>query len=311
MLSTSIVTDTQAQPRSREERADLQCPSCGQPFATTVWLVVDRQERPDLVRRLMDGELNVAVCSHCGAEGGVNHPMLLHDAARQTVYCAVPLSVQGEGAAREMIGDLLRGLIATLPPAERQPYLAEVELVPELDGLRAALIQQALADDASVDDHLLAAAVGELLNSSGQSDFQRVIAEHRQLLLDDRAERALDDIARGARQTQDRELGRRAREARAILGRMRTIVVHRRRALAELLDGLAPLNEEQIAVIPYLQRMLDAVDPQEVYAARIALGDGQQTTLDGLVERLARAAEDARETEALAFIRNLQALPRQ
>ena len=259
----------------------------------------------------MDGELNVAVCPHCGAEGGVNHPMLLHDGVRQAVHCAVPLTVQGQAAARELIGDLLRGLVAALPPDERRPYLAEVEIVPELDGLRAALIQQALADDATVDDRLLATAVEELLHTSGQTDLERVIAEHRQLLMDDRAERALDDIARSARQSQDRELGRRAREARAILGRMRSIVTHRRRALAELLDTLAPLGAEQIEVLPYLQRMLDAVDPQEVYAARIALREEQQTALDGLIERLVAAAEDAREAEALAFLRNLQALPRQ
>ncbi len=298
-------------PRSRHELADLRCPTCEQPFQADVWLVVDRAERPDLVHLLMDGELNVARCPHCGAEGGINHPLLFNDPARRQVTCAIPLSVQGQDAAREVIGDLLHGLIAELAPEERLPYLGDVEIVPELDGLRAMLVEQALAEDTVIEDKLLGSALQELLNTAGQLDFQRIIAEHRQLLLSDRAEQALDDIFKHARQAQDRELQRRAREAKAILGRMRSIVAQRRRALAGLLDELAPLGEEEARVVPQLQRMLDAIDPQEVYTARIALNAEDQATLDRLVERLAAAAEAAHEPEALAFVRNLQALPRQ
>jgi hypothetical protein len=298
-------------PRSRPELADVHCPCCGRPFQAAVWLVVDRAERPDLVHALLEGQLDVAVCPHCGAEGSISHPLLLHDPDRQQVLCALPLSVQGQDAARELVGDLLHGLVAAIPVDERRPYLGEVEFVPELDGLRAALVEQALAEDSAVEDRLLAAALEELLNTGGQLDFQRVIAEHRQLLLADRAEEALDTIFQDARRVQDRELQRRAREARAILGRMRSIVLHRRRTLAVLLDDLAPLSEDELQVLPQLKLMLDAIDPQEVYAARIALAPEEQATLDGLVERLAAGAEAAHEPEALTFMRNLQALPRQ
>jgi hypothetical protein len=168
-----------------------------------------------------------------------------------------------------------------------------------------------LAEDSSIADRLLAAALEELLNTGGQIDFQRVIAEHRQLLLTDRAEQVLDNIFQDARRAQDRELLRRAREARAILGRMRAIVLNRRRTLAALLDDLAPLSQDELQVLPQLRLMLDAIDPQEVYAARIALAPGRQATLDGLVERLATGAEAAHEPEALTFVRNLQVLPQQ
>lgn len=298
-------------PRSRQETAELNCPTCGQPFKADVWLVVDRMERPDLVRLLMDGELHVAVCPGCGAEGGINHPLLLHDPARKEVLCAVPLSVQGQETARALIGDLLQGLIEAIPEQEREPYLVEVEVVPELDGLRAALVERVLAEDRAIEERLLATALQELLNTGGQLDFQRVIAEHRQLLLTDQTATALDEIFSGARRRQDRELQRRAREAKAILGRMRTIVANRRRTLATLLDDLAPLAEAELAVLPRLKRMLDAIDPQEVYAARITLSPSEQEVVDGLVARLVEAAEMAREAEAAAFVRNLQALPRQ
>jgi len=297
--------------RSRREIADLHCPTCTQPFQAEVWLVIDRVERPDLVHLLLDGELNVARCPHCGTEGGVNHPLLFHDPEREDLVCAIPLSVQGAEAARELVGDLLNGLLEAIPETEHKPYLAEVEVVPELDGLRAWLIEQALESDQGVEDRLLAAALQELLNVGGQAEFERVIAEHRQLLLTDRAARALDDIFANARVAKDSELQRRAREARALLGRLRTVVAARRRTLAGLLDELAPLSEEEVEVVPALRSMLEAIDPQEVYAARIGLNNEQQKLLDELLDRIAQRAEEAREAEALAFVRTLQALPRQ
>jgi hypothetical protein len=297
--------------RSRAETADLICPTCGQPFQAEVWLVIDRAERPDLVHLLMDGDLNVTACPHCGAEGGLNHPLLLHDPTRKELLCALPLSVKGAETARAMVGDLLQGLLEALPEEQRLPYLAEVEVVPELDGLRAALIEQALAEDASSADRLLGIALEELLNVANEADFQRVVAEHRQLLLDPGAQDALDQIVRAARSTDDRELLRRAREAKAVLSRMRVTLTARRQTLAALLDSLAPLSDTEVMLVPHLRRMLDAVEPQDVYAARIGLEPAEQARLDTLIERLAERAEAEGQPEAFAFVRHLQALPRQ
>lgn len=297
--------------RSQSEIADLQCPTCQTPFTGDVWLIVDRQERPDLVHQIMDGALNIATCPHCGAEGGINHPLLFHDPARKQVTVALPLTVQGPEAARELVGDLLERLLTQLPDAEREPYLGEIELVPELDGLRAMLIEQALAEDTSAHDHLVAIAVQDLLNVTGELDFQRVIAEHRALLLTDRAEQVLDDVFKTARRTGDQELRRRAQEAKAILSRLRTIVANRRLALNALLDELAPLSDAEIAVLPQLKRMLDAIDPQEVFTARIGLGEQQRATIDHLIERLAERAGQQRQMDLLTFLRNLALLPQQ
>lgn len=295
--------------RSRIEPTDVTCPSCGQSFRTEVWLTIDRVERPDLVDRLMDGELSVAVCPHCGVEGGITHPLLLHDGLRREVFCAVPLSVKGPDAAREMVSELLQGLVAAIAPQERLPYLGEVELVPELDGLRALLIEQALAADSAMEHRRLAVALEDLLNAADQQAFQHVMAEHRQQLLDPGADDALEILLKEARASGDRELQRRAREARAILGRMRMIVALRRQSLADLLDTLAPLSPEQAEVVPQLKRMLDALDPQEVYAARIGLEVEGQEVLDALVQRLRDAA--AQHPDVLMFLDHLQALPRQ
>jgi hypothetical protein len=297
--------------RSQNQSADLSCPSCGKAFSAEVWLLVDRQERPDLVRLIMDGELNVARCPHCGAEGGINHPLLFHDGQRRQVLVALPLTVQGPDAARELVGDLLQRLLESLPDEERQPYLGEIELVPELDGLRSLLIEQALAEDSNAQDQLVALAVQDLLNVGTELDFQRVIAEHRVLLLTDRAEEALDQIFKSARRAQDRELQRRAQEAKAVLSRLRANVINRRMTLNALLDDLAPLSDDEITVLPQFKQMLEAIDPQEVYAARISLSPEQRAVLDRLIERLAELAGQRHQIEALTFLRNLALLPQQ
>lgn len=297
--------------RSQQETATLNCPTCGKPFDANVWLILDRQERPDVVKTLLDGELNVARCPHCGVEGGIAHPLLFHDAERQQVLVAMPLTVQGMDAARELVGDLLERFLNTIPDAERQPYMGDIELVPEVDGLRALLIEQTLADDERALDQLTAIALQDLLNVGDELDFQRVIAQHRTLLLTPRAEEALDQIFRGARRSKDRDTQRRAQEAKAVLGRLRSNVLNRRRALNDLLDDLAPLSDDEIAVLPAMRQMLDAIDPQEVYQARIGLREEQRAVVDRLIERLAERAGQEHQTEVLTFLRNLSLLPQQ
>lgn len=298
-------------PRSQSETAELVCPSCGKPFTAAVWLIVDRQERADLVHALMDGELNVATCPHCGAEGGINHPLLFHDGKRRQVVVALTLTVQGADAARELVGDLLMRLLDALPDEAREPYLGEIEMVPELDGLRALLIEQALAEDVDARDQLIAIAVQDLLNVGGELEFQGVIAQHRTLLLTEQATQALDQVVREARRSGDQELRRRAQEAKAVLGRLRTIVINRRAALNTILDELAPLSDAEIAVLPQLKHMLDAIDPQEVYTARIGLNPEQREIVDRLIERMAERAGQTQQIEVLTFLRNLALLPQQ
>jgi hypothetical protein len=202
-------------------------------------------------------------------------------------------------------------LLAVLPSEQHQAYLGEIEMVPELDGLRAFLIEQALADDSAAQEQLLAMAIQDLLNIGNELDFQRVIAEHRVLLLSERAELALDQVFKEARRNNDQELRRRAQEAKAVLGRLRTIVINRRMALNALLDEMAPLSDAEVGVLPQLKRMLDAIDPQEVYTARIGLSPDERAVIDRLIERLAERAGEERQTDVLTFLRNLSLLPQQ
>ncbi len=298
-------------PRSYQATTTVTCPSCGQPFAAAVWLVVDRQERPDLVQLILAGELQVERCPHCGAEGGLGHPLLLHDGDRAALWCALPLTVAGADEARAVVGELRALLLASIPAAEQRPYLAEVEIVPELDGLRSVLLEQALADDRGAHDRLVAAAVSALLNVATGPEFEQVIAEQRALLLTDDAEGALQATAAAAEAAGDRALLGRARDAQAVVGRLRATVQGRRAALGRLLENLAPLSPAEMAALPAVRRSIAAIDPQEIYTARLALAPAQHAALDGLIARLTAEAAASEQTDLVAFLRNVAALPQQ
>lgn len=289
-------------PRSQSEIADLQCPACGASFRSEVWLIVDRSERPDLVAQILDGTLHRACCPVCRVEGAINHPLLLHDGARRRVVVALPLTVQHARAARELVGDLLRRLVDALPAAERQPYLGEVELTPELDGLRTYLIAQDDHDDQITTKRQLAAALEALLNAHDSAALEHAIATHRTTLFDDQAAVALARVAMEAESEGDRILHQRARQARALILRLRTAWQRRRATLERLLDQLAPLTAPERDVLPALRRICAAIDPQEVYAERIRLDAMQRETLDRLLDRLCRQTRAQGEAEAEAFL---------
>ncbi|MEL0587208.1 MAG: CpXC domain-containing protein [Candidatus Thiodiazotropha sp. (ex. Lucinoma kazani)] len=42
-----------------------------------VWMLVHKEERPDLYRGVMSGELNETVCSHCGSVFVLEIPVLV------------------------------------------------------------------------------------------------------------------------------------------------------------------------------------------------------------------------------------------
>ena len=48
------------------QQADATCPACNHAFQADVWLVVDADERPDLVERLRGGSLHAIACPQCG-----------------------------------------------------------------------------------------------------------------------------------------------------------------------------------------------------------------------------------------------------
>jgi hypothetical protein len=125
---------------SHSEYIELACPSCRARFEADVWTLVDAAERSDLAQALREGGLNVARCPKCAAQVSADAALLLHDPAGRRVYFAVPANV-GEHVWRERAQELLYQLVGSLPVDERRPYLGDVQVEQELDGVRRALLR--------------------------------------------------------------------------------------------------------------------------------------------------------------------------
>src|SRR5215213_4821399 len=133
-------TNQKHMPISQSDYTGLACPACGAHFETEAWTLVDAAERSDLAQALRDGILNLATCPKCGTQTAAGTALLFHDPGGRRVYFAVPPDV-GEYAWRERAQELLHQLVANLPEEERRPYLGDVQVEQELDGVRRALLR--------------------------------------------------------------------------------------------------------------------------------------------------------------------------
>ena len=95
--------------RSFAETVRLNCPKCEQPFYTDIWLIVDAEERPDLIERVRDGEIHKVCCDKCDYEGSVNISVLVHLPENEQVFFMPPQNTD-EKQDQEMLGALLRQL---------------------------------------------------------------------------------------------------------------------------------------------------------------------------------------------------------
>jgi hypothetical protein len=235
-------------PISQSDYIDLICPSCGARFETDAWTLVDAAERSDLAQALREGSLNMATCPKCGAQTAASIALLFHDPAGRRVYFAVPPDV-GEHIWRERAQELLYQLVASLPEDERRPYLGDVQVEQELDGVRRALLRHDRRRGARVqetghseqrgpiaspqpttpspqppavssDSAALIEAVRALLAADSEAEFSAVLSENP-ALLDDDADLAVRDLADLAYATGEHDVSAAVRELRVVLARRR------------------------------------------------------------------------------------------
>ena len=120
-------------PNSFSQTTPLRCPQCGQPFKADLWLIVDADERPDLLERIRDGTLHDVTCPGCGHQGEMDAPLV--------VVLTPPPRGRGEvlfspaqGTSQEQDGQHARWLLARLGESmgdDRQEEWEErVRLVP-------------------------------------------------------------------------------------------------------------------------------------------------------------------------------------
>ena len=122
------------------QESTVSCPDCGREFEVQIWTILDLGQEPDLARRFLRGEINVARCPACGKAGFIAAPLAVHDPARERVIFFVP-EVPGldDAVRRAVINQLGNALLAALPPGQRPEYLFRPVVVSDPRALAEAL----------------------------------------------------------------------------------------------------------------------------------------------------------------------------
>jgi hypothetical protein len=236
-------------PISQSDYIGLTCPACGARFETDAWTLVDAAERSDLAQALRDGSLNMATCPKCGTQTSTDTALLFHDPAGRRVYFAVPPNV-GEHVWRERAQELLYQLVGSLPEDERRPYLGDVQVEHELDGVRRALLRHDRRRGAGKINEGVKGRTGEvvepapptspspahprtpsaseplieavraLLAADNDAEFNTILTE-KPTLLDTEADPVVRELADQAYANGERDLSAALIELRAVLTRLR------------------------------------------------------------------------------------------
>lgn len=161
----------------------ITCPQCGTRYPAEVHQVVDSKRTPQLKQRLLNGQLNVAICPQCGAGGQLTTLILFHDPDYEMFMVHVPQEMNLNQMQREqMIGQLTKQVMDEMPPEERRAYMFQpqimlnwqtfMEKVLETEGItpemiarqkkQSELLQTMIRADKDVQDVLLKERAGEI-----------------------------------------------------------------------------------------------------------------------------------------------------
>jgi hypothetical protein len=223
------------------DAAPATCPACGREFPSELWLVLDAEERPDLVAALRSGRLNELVCPHCGHRDSAGAPLLFHDRPGKALIFAGP-EATSDHVLRDMLRELHTLLLEQIPEDQQQQYLGDVRITMGLDGLRAILekgdrrnrarsggaprpVVPPPAPDpvpAASDAELppLLVAVNALLAADSKPDLERVLAAYPDLLAPD-ADGVLAQLADAATNQREHDVAAALGQARRLLRELR------------------------------------------------------------------------------------------
>jgi hypothetical protein len=301
-------------PISYQEQADLTCPSCGADFTAAVWLILDAQEQPEAVDSLRRGSLNTVACPHCGSSGPAGAPLLFHDAeARRVIFAGAPGAAEHE--VRDQARNLHALLVGAIPEEQRRPYLADVDIAQDVDGVGHLLLRMdrrrkaAPAPPAvetprrgvSTDPPPLLVAVQELLEAGSPEDLDRVFAAHP-LLLAPATDLTLAQLADVAVEQRAYDIAESLQQARRLLSGM---------AAVSKPDAPAPHAEAVISALPdpALQALMQAQSGAELLAAAESHPLLLRPEVDALLaEQIDQALDEGHDRQASALEERREAL---
>jgi hypothetical protein len=108
--------------------AQVQCPSCGQPYVVPVFTIIDLGANPELKNPLLSGQINVATCQHCGAGGSLGAPLMVHEPEHEFLGVYMPMDNNDKRTDAERqreIGELSQMLMDKLPSEKRRGYMLQ------------------------------------------------------------------------------------------------------------------------------------------------------------------------------------------
>jgi len=172
--------------------ARVTCPNCNKQFQTPIEQVLDVKADPRAKARLLNGLVNVAVCPHCGAGGGLGLPFLYHDSDNKLALVYMPMEAGRTDLERQQaIGKLTGAVMDSLPAEERKAYLLQPQIfltmenlvnkVLEADGVTSEMIEEQKAR-AQLLRRLLDAASDEVLEAMIKENDANIDADLLRIL---------------------------------------------------------------------------------------------------------------------------------
>jgi hypothetical protein len=157
------------------------CAHCGNKFTAAVDPILDVEKDPTAKNRVLSGRVNVAVCPVCGTEGAINYPFLYHDRSKELLLYYLPQTFgRNETERQQVMGELTRLVMNSLPPEQRKAYLLQpktyfsvqslIETILQADGITKEMLD---AQKAQVD------LINTLLTASDAATFERLLNENR------------------------------------------------------------------------------------------------------------------------------------
>ncbi|MFN8439288.1 MAG: CpXC domain-containing protein [Caldilineaceae bacterium] len=108
------------------QAAQIQCPSCGTPYAVPIFSIIDFGANPELRQPLLAGQINFAQCPNCGMGGPLSAPLLVHSPEHQWLGAFIAAEARINDVQRQkVIGDLTQALMRKLPAEARKGYMLQ------------------------------------------------------------------------------------------------------------------------------------------------------------------------------------------
>ncbi len=125
-------------------QTQINCPNCNSSYVAEIYQIIDVGQNPQLKHMFLNGQLNLAQCSVCGAATRVTTPLLYHDPEHELFMVHVPMEMGLQHSEQEkLIGQLVRQAMDSLPPEQRRGYMLQPQTVMSMQ----SFLEQVLATE--------------------------------------------------------------------------------------------------------------------------------------------------------------------